>query len=353
MLLDFGSNLSDRERSFIDETLKTLTLSYTVIELYGKNLLVTDVEPNQEQFDQLSVALRKGDLLTPKKNAFPLTSKNWKSQKTIVEVKKEFIGGSEKTIIAGPCAVENEEMLFETAAFLQEKGIKFIRGGAFKPRTSPYSFQGLGKTGLILLNAAAAKYDLRVVTEIMDISQLDMVLEYSDILQVGTRNMHNYSLLKELGKINKPIILKRGFASKIEEWLLAAEYVLLGGNGNVILCERGIRTFDDSIRNVLDISAIPRIKSLSHLPIIIDPSQGTGQANLVETLTLAGLIAGADGALIEIHPNPRNAMSDGEQSLNFEQFSGLFNKILELSNFLNTNLNFQHNNSNFVTNKLG
>lgn len=349
MLLDFGSNLSDIEKSLLDESLKTLNLGYTVIELYGKNLLVTDIEPNQEQFDQLSAVLREADLLTPKKNAFPLTSKNWKSQKTIVEVKKEFIGGTEKTIIAGPCAVESEEMLFETAAFLQEKGIKFLRGGAFKPRTSPYSFQGLGKSGLLMLHEAAAIHDLRVVTEIMDISQLDMVLEYSDILQVGTRNMHNYSLLKELGKINKPIILKRGFASKIEEWLLAAEYVLLGGNGNVILCERGIRTFDDSIRNVLDISAVPRIKNLSHLPIIIDPSQGTGQANLVESLTLAGLVAGADGAMIEIHPNPRNAMSDGEQSLNFDQFSGLFKKSKELTNFLNTNLNYQHNNSNFVT----
>lgn len=246
---------------------------------------------------------------------------------TVITIKGESIGGNNFTLMAGPCSVENEEQVFATAALLQQLGIKFIRGGAYKPRTSPYAFMGLGKKGLQILSAAAKAYDLRVVTEIMDLSLLDEVAEHADILQVGSRNMHNFYMLGELGKINKPVLLKRGMQAKVTEWLLAAEYILSGGNANVILCERGIRSFDPETRNVLDIGVIPLIKELSHLPIIADPSHGTGKASRVESLSLAATAAGAHGLLIETHPNPAQALSDSQQALSFESLSALVHQL--------------------------
>ena len=263
-------------------------------------------------------------------NAYPLAKKTLEKPQTIIEVNGIKIGGDDFAVIAGPCAVESEEQLFIIGKFLAEKGIKILRGGAYKPRTSPYSFQGLMEDGLKLLRSVSQKYDMAVITEVLDLSLLDTVYPYTDILQIGARNMKNYHFLKELGKTDKPILLKRGMDATLEEWLLAAEYILIGGNQKVILCERGIRTFDHTTRNTMDIAAIPLIKQLSHLPIIADPSQATGNREIVGPLSLAAAAAGADGLMIEVHNNPEKALSDGPQSLRFDQFSDLLEKLKSL-----------------------
>jgi 3-deoxy-7-phosphoheptulonate synthase len=263
----------------------------------------------------------------PESNLYPLVKKTIDKPQTVIEVNGLKIGGDDLSIIAGPCAVESEEQIFTIGKFLSEKGIRILRGGAYKPRTSPYSFQGLMLDGLKLLKQVSTKYDMAVITEVMDLSLLDTVYPYADILQIGARNMKNYHFLKELGKTDKPILLKRGMDATIEEWLLAAEYILMGGNENVILCERGIRTFDNATRNTMDIASIPLIKTLSHLPIIADPSQATGNRDIVTPLSLAAIAAGADGLMIEVHNNPEKALSDGPQSLRFEQFSDLIEKV--------------------------
>lgn len=260
-------------------------------------------------------------------NSIHLVKKTIEKPNTIVNVNENVIGGDELTLIAGPCAVESEEQIYTTAQFLAKKDIKILRGGAYKPRTSPYSFQGLKKEGLKLLKQVSEKFEMSVITEVLDLSLLDTVYPYADILQIGARNMKNYHFLKELGKTDKPILLKRGMDATIEEWLLAAEYILLGGNEQVILCERGIRTFDNITRNIMDIAAIPLIKQLSHLPIIADPSQATGNRDIVIPLSLAAVAAGSDGLMIEVHDNPEKALSDGPQSLTFEQFSELIEKL--------------------------
>jgi 3-deoxy-7-phosphoheptulonate synthase len=265
-------------------------------------------------------------------NAYPLAKKTLEKPQTLVEVNGIKIGGNDLAIIAGPCAVESEEQLYAIANFLANKGIKIMRGGAYKPRTSPYSFQGLMEDGLKLLRGVSQKYDMAIITEVLDLSLLDTIYPYTDIIQIGARNMKNYHFLKELGKTDKPVMLKRGMDATLEEWLLAAEYILMGGNQQVILCERGIRTFDNTSRNTMDIAAIPLIKQLSHLPIIADPSQATGNREIVGPLSLAALAAGADGLMIEVHNNPEKALSDGPQSLRFEQFSDLLDKLNLLGN---------------------
>ena len=244
-----------------------------------------------------------------------LVARQDENHQSVIRVGNETIGGKELCLIAGPCAVESEQQLDEIAKGISDLGIKFMRGGAYKPRTSPYDFQGLKKEGLRLLKNASDKYGVKIVTEVLDTSLIEEVYPYADILQVGSRNAKNYAFLKELGKIDKPILLKRGMSSTISEWLLAAEYILLGGNENVILCERGIRTFDTSVRNTMDIAAIPLAKELSHLPVIADPSQGTGKRSLVTPLSLAAIAAGADGLMIEVHNEPEEALSDGFQSM--------------------------------------
>jgi 3-deoxy-7-phosphoheptulonate synthase len=265
-------------------------------------------------------------------NAYPLAKKTLEKPQTLVEVNGIKIGGNDLAIIAGPCAVESEEQLYAIANFLANKGIKIMRGGAYKPRTSPYSFQGLMEDGLKLLRGVSQKYDMAIITEVLDLSLLDTIYPYTDIIQIGARNMKNYHFLKELGKTDKPVMLKRGMDATLEEWLLAAEYILMGGNQQVILCERGIRTFDNTSRNTMDIAAIPLIKQLSHLPIIADPSQATGNREIVGPLSLAAVAAGADGLMIEVHNNPEKALSDGPQSLRFEQFSDLLDKLNLLGN---------------------
>ena len=249
---------------------------------------------------------------------YQLVSREWKKEDTTFEINGVCIG-KDLVMIAGPCAVENREQIFTISEYLCKLNIKFLRGGAYKPRTSPYSFQGLKTEGLQLLREAGDKYGLAVVSEIMGLDKIEEFCEYADILQVGTRNMQNYPLLKALGKSGKPVLLKRGMSSTIEEWLLAAEYIISSGNDRVILCERGIRTFETATRNTIDIAAIPLVKLLSHLPVILDPSQGTGLRDLVNPISLAAIAAGADGLIIEVHNQPEEALSDGDQSLYLDQ----------------------------------
>lgn len=271
---------------------------------------------------------------------YQLVSREWKSEDTTFTVNGTNIG-KDLLMIAGPCAVENKEQICTISEFLAKNNIKFLRGGAYKPRTSPYSFQGLKTEGLVLLRDAADKYNMSVVSEIMEIDKIDEFCEYVDIMQVGTRNMQNYPLLRALGKINKPILLKRGMSSTIEEWLLAAEYIVSSGNEKVILCERGIRTFEKATRNTIDISAIPMVKMLSHLPIILDPSQGTGHRELVAPMSAAGIAAGADGLIIEVHNQPDQALSDGDQSLFLDQFKNLLPTLSGQAKLRNKHFDFE------------
>ncbi len=263
---------------------------------------------------------------------YQLVSREWQKSDTIININGTEVG-KDILLIAGPCAVENEDQIYTITEFLKKKGIRFLRGGAYKPRTSPYSFQGLKTEGLQLIRKAADDHNMSVVSEIMSIDKIEEFEEYVDILQIGTRNMQNYPLLKAVGKIKKPVLLKRGMSSTIEEWLLAAEYIISSGNSQVVLCERGIRTFETATRNTVDIAAIPLVKQLSHLPIILDPSQGTGNRDLIEPLSLAGLAAGADGLIIEVHNQPEEALSDGEQSVYLDQFENMIPKFQQQAKF--------------------
>lgn len=257
---------------------------------------------------------------------YQLVSREWKQTNTVIEINGVKIG-QDLMLAAGPCAIENEEQIFTISEFLSKHGIKFLRGGAYKPRTSPYAFQGLKTDGLKMMRQAADKYGMAIVTEIMGVDKIDELTEYADVLQVGTRNMQNYPLLRALSKTQKPILLKRGMSSTLEEWLLAAEYLLSGGNDKVILCERGIRTFENATRNTLDLGIVPLAKHLSHLPVIVDPSQATGIRDLVIPMSLAAIAAGADGLIIETHNQPSEALSDGDQSLFLDQFAALIEPL--------------------------
>ena len=262
--------------------------------------------------------------------SYQLCSSEWRRERTSFNVGDVLVGNDNFSVIAGPCAVESEEQIYTVAKALSEQGVQFIRGGAYKPRTSPYSFQGLETEGLKILRAAADEYNLKVVTEVVDRSVLDDVGQYSDVLQIGARNMQNFFLLKELGRIDKPIFLKRGMSARILEWLAAAEYILAHGNPRIILCERGIRTFDTSLRNTLDVAAIPLIKDLSHLPIFADPSHGTGDRRYIKPMAMAAVAAGADGIMVETHPDPDAALSDGDQSIQLNELGDLLNSIGKL-----------------------
>lgn len=285
-----------------------------------------------QEADKRDLTLLKGvfEVLKISTN-YRLTSRSFQSEDTIIEVNGVRFGDKYTGLIAGPCAVESYEQMDETAQELSESNVKILRGGAFKPRTSPYAFQGLGEDGLKILRSVADNHGMAVTSEIMDLSQLDLFMKYVDIFQVGARNMQNFNLLKELGTIHKPVILKRGLSSTFEEWLMSAEYIMAGGNGNVILCERGIRTFENYTRNTLDLSAIPVIKKLSHLPIIVDPSHGTGLRDKVEPMSRASIAAGCDGLIIEVHHNPDCAMCDGAQSLYPWQYDLLYKQIKQIA----------------------
>ena len=262
---------------------------------------------------------------------YKLASRREKSEDTIITVGNNSIGEKELTVIAGPCAVENRDRYIQAALQLKKIGVQMLRGGAFKPRTSPYAFQGLAEDGLNILNEAKRVTGLPVVTEVMDTRDVELVAGCADIIQIGSRNMQNFVLLKEVGRGDRPVLLKRGLAATIEEWLMAAEYIMAEGNARVILCERGIRTFETHTRNTLDISAIPAVKHLSHLPVIVDPSHAAGKWGMVAPLAKAAIAAGADGLLIEVHPCPSEALSDGGQSLNLTNFAGLMKELVPVA----------------------
>jgi 3-deoxy-7-phosphoheptulonate synthase len=270
---------------------------------------------------------------------YKLASREMHEADTVVKLPQTRIGPGTFTLIAGPCSVENEDMILRTAEFLREQGVKLMRAGAFKPRSSPYAFQGLGQEGLDILARVREKTGVGVVTELMDTENADAVEQAADVIQIGTRNMQNFSLLRRVSRASKPVLLKRGMSATLEEWLMAAEYVMSGGNYNVVLCERGVRTFSDHSRNTLDLSVIPPVKHLSHLPILVDPSHGTGKRDYVPPMALAALAAGADGLLIEVHPTPDRALSDGAQSLDFAGFKRLLESLRRLAEPLGRAIN--------------
>jgi 3-deoxy-7-phosphoheptulonate synthase len=262
---------------------------------------------------------------------FKLASRDFKTEPSVVEVNGVAVGGERLAVIAGPCSVEGREMLLDTAQKIREAGATLLRGGAFKPRTSPYSFQGLGEEGLRYLAEVREVTGLPVVTELMDPRDAELIMKYADMVQIGARNMQNFRLLKEVGMHHKPVLLKRGMSSTIKELLMSAEYIMSEGNYNIVLCERGIRTFEDYTRNTLDLSAVPSLKQLSHLPVIVDPSHGTGKWDLVGPLALAAIAVGADGIMVEVHPQPEMALSDGPQALIPDRFSTLMEQIRALA----------------------
>jgi 3-deoxy-7-phosphoheptulonate synthase len=269
---------------------------------------------------------------------YKLASREMHRDDTVIRLPQATIGPGTFTVVAGPCSVENEKLIFQTAEFLLGRGVRLMRAGAFKPRTSPYAFQGLGREGLAILRRVREKTGIGVVTELMDTEHADAVEEAADVIQIGTRNMQNYALLKRVGRCRKPVLLKRGMSATLEEWLMAAEYVMAGGNYKVILCERGVRTFADHSRNTLDLSIIPPAKAVSHLPIVVDPSHGTGKRAYVPAMALAAMAAGADGLLIEAHPEPDKALSDGAQSLDFHTLGELLDQLRKLATALGREL---------------
>lgn len=266
---------------------------------------------------------------------YKIVAREWHKQNTVIDIKGIPLGGNQIQIIGGPCSVETPEQMDASAMYVKEAGCRLMRGGAFKPRTSPYSFQGKGVEGLDMFRKAADKYDLPIVTELMDVRMLDSFMEYDvDVIQIGTRNMQNFDLLKEVGRINKPVILKRGMSATISEWLMSAEYIAAGGNHNIIFCERGIRTFETYYRNVLDVTAVPVLKKETHLPVIIDPSHAGGKAWMVPALSRAAIAAGADGLLVEMHPNPCEAWCDADQALTPEELKSLMGELRGIASVL-------------------
>jgi len=283
--------------------------------------VVGDVGPRKEQVMNHLAVLPGVESVTPISKPFKLTSRDFHPQDTVITVGGTTVGGGSLTVMAGPCAIESRDQLLTTAKAVAEAGATILRGGAFKPRTSPYSFQGLGMDGVRFLTEARTDTGLPVVTEVMEPGQMALVAEFADILQIGARNMQNFPLLTAAGKVTRPIMLKRGISATIEEWLMAAEYIVSAGNPNVILCERGIRTFETYTRNTLDLTAVPLLHKLTHLPVVVDPSHATGKRWLVPPMAVAAVAGGADGVMVEVHPNPDDALSDGEQSLTLEMFA--------------------------------
>jgi 3-deoxy-7-phosphoheptulonate synthase len=307
---------------------RLVEMGFTVHRSTGVRHTVLGGVGARDDFDPASLEILPGvkechPIISP----YKLASRHFNPAGSVIEIGRVAIGGPAVVTMAGPCSVESEEQIESCASIVARSGATIVRGGAFKPRSSPYSFQGLGEAGLKLLRTAADRHQLLVVSEVMDQVQIPLLLEYSDILQVGARNMQNFNLLRELGKVRKPILLKRGIAATIEELLLSAEYIMSGGNYQVILCERGIRTFETSTRNTMDISAIPVLKRLSHLPVLADPSHATGRRDYVVPMARAAIAAGADGLLVEVHPDPDHAVSDGAQTLDPSLFSQMMREI--------------------------
>lgn len=329
MYIKTKKNIGEVEKNRILEFLKNNKLGSLIIE--DEETLKIGVLGDRSNVDMDRLLSFHGvDELVVIGKSYKFVSREFQKQDTVIDIKGRKIGGGNFMLMAGPCAIENRESVFQIAEQVKKSGAQILRGGAFKPRTSPYDFQGLGEEGLKYMREAADKYDLLVVTEVMDSMDIPLISKYADILQVGARNMQNFSLLKMLGSCGKPVLLKRGLSATIRDFLMAAEYLMAYGNREIILCERGIRTFETMTRNTVDINAIPLIKEKSHLPIIIDASHGTGRRSLVEPVTLAGVIAGADGAMVEVHENPECAVSDGVQSLDFKGFKKLTENLEEV-----------------------
>jgi 3-deoxy-7-phosphoheptulonate synthase len=330
MVIVMKPNATEEEIKHIEALLKKLGLGVHIS--VGTERTIIGIIGDKRVLADTPLELMPGvDRLVPIVESFKLAGKTFKPEPTIIRIKDVAIGGKKLVIMAGPCAVENYEQIMKTAQFLKSVGVQFLRGGAYKPRTSPYSFQGLEEEGYRLLAQAAKETGLLVVSEVVSITSLEQAAKYVDVFQIGARNMQNFQLLREVGRMKIPVVLKRGLASTIEEWLNAAEYIMNEGNYNIILCERGIRTFETYTRNTLDLSAIPIIKDISHLPIIVDPSHGTGKWKLVSPMSRASIAAGADGLMIEVHPDPKSALSDGPQSLNFEAFDLLVKEIAKVA----------------------
>jgi 3-deoxy-7-phosphoheptulonate synthase len=332
MVIILAPGASDRNREDIVENLQargygvhvSVGEEKTIIGLIGVG--VEEKAEIADQFEALPFVERCVSISKP----YKLVDKNFRPEGTTINVRGVVIGGKQAVMMAGPCTVETEEQLMESARAVKERGAHILRGGAYKPSTSPYSFHGHGVDALKMLANARAETGLPIITEVMDARDLDVVCEYADILQIGTRNAQNYTLLREVGKCRTPVLLKRGMSSRIDEWLQAAEYIVSQGNYDVMLCERGIRTFETYTRNTFDINAIPSLKELTHLPVIADPSHGTGKASLVAAVTLASFAAGADGAIVEVHPHPEKALKDGAQSLTPDAFGALMTQIGKL-----------------------
>lgn len=334
MFIVVNGNKNSKEVIELMNWLKARNLSIQINEGTQKTVLGLIGDTSAVDIDSIA-SFKVVDTVKRIQEPYKKANRKFHPDDTVVDVGGKKIGGGNFQIIAGPCSVESEEQICMVAQSVAKSGAGLIRGGAFKPRTSPYAFQGLFGKGVDLLKEAREKSGLPIVTEIMSDEDIHL-FEDVDLIQVGARNMQNFSLLKELGKLDKPVLIKRGLANTIEELLMSAEYVLAGGNDKVILCERGIRTFETSTRNTLDISAIPVIKKLSHLPVVVDPSHASGKADLVEPLALAAIAAGADGLMIEVHNDPIHALSDGAQSLTCEEFATLMPKLTALKSFMNT-----------------
>lgn len=327
MIIVFKKGASEQEVSSLIERIESLGLKAMVSK--GSERTIVGVIGPEDIIRLHPLEVFPGvEKVMPVLSPYKLVSREFKQEDTIVEITKAVkVGGKKLTVIAGPCSIESEEQLREVAKKVKKSGAAILRGGAFKPRSSPYTFQGLGQEGLEILKRTSDEFDIATVTEVMDTRDVELVAKYSDCFQVGARNMQNFNLLKEVGQTKKPVILKRGLSSTIKELLMSAEYILSEGNFNVILCERGIRTFEDFTRNTLDISAVPVIKMLSHLPIIVDPSHAAGKWGLVAPLAKAAVVAGCDGLLVEVHSNPQEALSDGPQQLLPENFSSLMKEL--------------------------
>jgi 3-deoxy-7-phosphoheptulonate synthase len=320
----------------IDRVLEAITgMGLTPHPMPGPTRTAIGITGNTQAIDPCTLEVLPGVLeLIRVTKPYKLASREMHQHDTVIRMPQATIGGPEPVIIAGPCSVENEDMILRTAEWLMARGVRFLRGGAFKPRTSPYAFQGLGLEGLEILRRVREQTGIGIVTELMDTENADAVEETADIIQIGARNMQNFSLLRRVSRARKPVLLKRGISATLEEWLMSAEYVLAGSNYEVILCERGVRTFSDHSRNTLDLSVIPPVKTLSHLPVLVDPSHGTGKRDHVLPMSLAALAAGAHGLMIEVHPDPDRALSDGAQSLDFAGFERLLDKIRGLAKHL-------------------
>lgn len=320
-------------QSHIQKVIEVLEKNHLQAHLSkGKQLTIIGVIGDKSILSEANLEAMDGvEKLVPITESYKLSNRKFKPEPSVIKVKGFSIGGDSFSIVAGPCSVESREQILGTARFLKSQGVCFLRGGTFKPRTSPYAFQGLGQQGLEYLKEAAEETGMAIVTEVTSLKTLEIAIDYVDVFQIGARNMHSFELLKEVGKAGKPVVLKRGLSATIDEWLNAAEYIMREGNNQVILCERGIRTFETATRNTLDISAVPVIRSKSHLPVLIDPSHATGVRDYIAPLCRASMAVGADGIMIEVHPTPSRALSDGAQSLDFDDFKKMLSELKPLA----------------------